>query len=84
MSQGFDPTKPADGSPLSSSEIRILLNAINSAHSGTSEPANAINGMSWLDTNGNKIFKIFNNGSWRVVFSFDATGDVVFDGGSFT
>jgi len=84
MSQGFNPNLPIEDSPLSSTEMRTLLNAINSAHAGTTEPSYPTPGMVWLDTTGNKAFKVYNGVEWTVVFTFDLSGVVVFDGGSFS
>lgn len=79
--QGFNPNKPAYKSDLSSAVIRTQLNAINSAHSGSSPPSNPQVGQSWLNT-ANGIFSVYHNSNWIEIFRIDGLIAVI-DGGTF-
>lgn len=82
MSQGYDGTKPAYQTPLASAEVRTNFNAVNSDNSGSAPPANPVEGMKWLDIPA-RTLKMYLEGVWSPVLEFDASGNVIFDGGTF-
>ena len=56
------------------SDVTDALNALNSAHSGTSAPTlQVVAGKLWLDTSGtNPVLKIYRNG-WKSLFTLNGT-----------
>ena len=58
MAQGYDKTKPAFQSGLSSEEMRIQLNALASLNAGDNAPIDVQRGFLWLDTSVGTDWKI--------------------------
>jgi len=58
MAQGYDKTKPAFQSGLSSEEMRIQLNALASLNAGDNAPLDVQRGFLWLDTSVGTDWKI--------------------------